>query len=363
MLDDVVSRKVARRGAKRVRFHVSLVLLGGWWLPVTAADMRLSVVLCTWNGAAYLQAQLDSLLAQTRLPDEIVIADDASSDATWEILQAFVARARALDIDVQVQRNPSNLGYVENFSSALLRATGSVLFLCDQDDVWRPDKLALMAARFTDDPSLLLLHSDARLVDADGASLHCLAFDAMQLTASEKQAIHAGRAFEVVMRRSFVIGATAAIRSGLLHLALPVAPGWVHDEWLAAVAAASGRVDFMDEALIDYRQHGGNQIGMQRRTLIMKWRELLLPRASLLGAEARRLQRLESFLASAGFQSAPKRAEQVRHKRTHFERRVALGHLPRYQRLLPILREANAGSYQRYGTGVRSMLRDLLRHD
>ena len=320
-------------------------------------------MICTWNGAAYLQVQLDSLLAQTLLPDEIVIADDASTDASAELLQTFVRQARALGIDVQLQCNSSNLGYVENFSGALRRATGSVLFLCDQDDVWRPDKLALMAACFADDPSLLLLHSDARLVDTRGESLHCRAFDALQLTMNERQAIHAGRAFDVVMRRSFVIGATAALRMELLDLALPVAQGWVHDEWLAAIAAAAGRVDFIDQALIDYRQHGGNQIGMRRRTLAIKWRDLLLPRARLLDAEARRLRHLEDFLSRASFQAGLERAAQVRHKRVHFEQRVALGHLPRYRRVLPILREAKAGCYRRYGTGGRSMLRDLLRHD
>jgi glycosyltransferase involved in cell wall biosynthesis len=324
---------------------------------------RLSVVICTWNGAAYLPAQLDSLLAQTLLPDEIVIADDVSTDASCGLLQRFALQARALGIDVQLQYNPHNLGYVENFSAALRRATGNVLFLCDQDDVWRADKLALMAARFADNPSLLLLPSDARLVDARGESLHCLAFDALQLTPDEKQAVHDGRAFDVVMRRSFVIGATAAVRRDLLDLALPVAQGWVHDEWLAAIAAAAGRVDFIDQPLIDYRQHGGNQIGMQRRTLAMKWADLLLPRAHLLDAEAQRLRRLEDFLARAAFPVGAERAAQVRHKRVHFEQRVALGHLPRYRRLLPILREAQAGCYRRYGTGGRSMLRDLLRHD
>ncbi|MEO5813319.1 MAG: glycosyltransferase family 2 protein, partial [Rhodanobacter sp.] len=136
-----------------------------------------------------------------------------------------------------------------------------------------------------------------------------------------------------------------------------------HDEWLTAIAAAAGRVDFIDQALIDYRQHGGNQIGMHRRTLGMKWRDLLLPRGRFLAAEARRLRRLEEFLAHAGFATAPERAAQVRRKRVHFEQRVALGQLPRHQRLLPILREAKAGCYRRYGTGARSMLRDLLRHD
>ena len=324
---------------------------------------RLSIVMCTFNGACYLQQQLDSLLAQSLLPDEIVIADDGSTDATLELLQAFRSRAEQAGIELRLRQNPRNLGYVENFTAELREASGDLLFLCDQDDVWRPDKLARMAAAFENDPSLLLLHSDARLVDAQGDSLHYSMFEALQLTLQEKQTIHAGAAFEVVLRRSFVTGATAALRRELIELALPVAPEWIHDEWLAAVASAAGRLDFIDEALVDYRQHGANQIGARKRTLAMKWRELLLPRGQLLAEEARRLQRLEQFLQQATFAGATGRARQIEHKRTHFEQRVAIGRLPRWRRMPAIWREARQGSYRRYGTGVRSMLRDLLRHD
>lgn len=327
------------------------------------AQLRLSIVICTYNGAAYLQAQLDSLLAQDRLPDEIVIGDDGSTDATLAILRAFVAKAQDMGIAAQLRENTRNVGYVENFSLGLRQATGDVVFLCDQDDIWRSDKLALMAARFDDDPRLLLLHSDARLVDAGGESLHCSLFDALQMTPDEKLAIHNDRAFEVVLRRSFVTGATAALRRELVELALPVAQGWIHDEWLTAVAAASGRLDFIDAPLIDYRQHGGNQIGARKRSLIMKWQDLVLPRGRLLSGEARRLRRLEDFLAQSAVSGSMNRAAQVRHKRIHFERRVAIGRLARLRRMLPIWHEAQTGCYRRYGTGGRSMLRDLLRHD
>ncbi len=324
---------------------------------------RLSIVICTYNGAPYLQPQLDSLLEQTCLPDEIVIGDDGSTDATLDILLAFAARARDAGIEVQLRRHPHNLGYVENFSEAMRLATGDILFLCDQDDVWRRDKMARMAARFEDDPSLLLLHSDARLVDANGDSLRCSLFTALQLTMQEKLAIHSGEAFEVVLRRSFVTGATTAFRRELVSQALPVAAGWIHDEWLAAVAAATGRIDFVDEPLIDYRQHDANQIGAGRRTLAMKWMDLLLPRGEMLGGEATRLLHLEEFIRQGGFPRGAERVQQVHQKRRHFERRVAIGQLPRWRRLPAILREARQAWYRRYGTGIRSMLRDLLRHD
>lgn len=324
---------------------------------------RLSIVMCTYNGAKYLQPQLDSLLTQTRLPDEIVLSDDASTDGSMAMLEAFSVRAQGRGIDVRLSRHASNVGFVENFSAALRQASGEVMFLCDQDDVWRSDKLAVMTSRFVSDPALLLLHSDARLVDANGGSLDCLMFQALQMTNDEKSAIHEGRAFEVVMRRSFVTGATTALRRQLIDLALPIGLDWIHDEWLAAVAAAVGKIDFIDAPLIDYRQHDGNQIGARKRTLAMKWQDLVLPRRQFLADEAMRLRRLESFLAVAVCFDGSSHAAQVARKRCHFERRVAIGQLARYRRLLPVLQEARSGDYRRYGTGGRSMLRDLLRHD
>src|SRR5690606_41217773 len=88
-----------------------------------------------------------------------------------ERLQACAAGARVRGVAVERQRNPANLGYVRNFERALQRARGDLVFLCDQDDVWHPEKIARMAARFLAEPELGLLHTDARLVDADGAWL------------------------------------------------------------------------------------------------------------------------------------------------------------------------------------------------
>ena len=322
---------------------------------------KVHILLSTYNGIRFLQAQLDSLQQQDYPNLAIYIRDDGSKDGTIEFLQRYQAQFDNTKLSIG-----ENLGYIRSFFELVRTCEdqpGDLYAFCDQDDVWRPDKLASMAERFRADPSLLLLHSDARLVDAGGESLGCSLFDALQLTAEEKQAIHADRAFEVVLRRSFVTGATAAFRRELVELALPVAQDWIHDEWLAAVAAAAGRVDFIDEPLIDYRQHDANQIGMRRRTLAMKWRDLLLPRGRLLSDEAGRLRRLEAFLAEAGLRDGVERAVQIRHKRSHFERRVAIGRLPRLRRLLPVLHEAREGCYGLYGTGGRSVLRDLLRHD
>lgn len=327
------------------------------------SGLKLSVVLCTFNGAAYLQPQLDSLLAQTRLPDEVVVGDDGSSDGSRGLLEAFAERATARGVRVQLIFRDRNLGFVRNFSESLGAADGDVLFLCDQDDVWHADKLAAMAARFADDPSLSFLCSDARLVDAQGNDLHSSLFDALELSVDELRAIHQGRAFDVLLRRSMATGATAAFRRELLALAMPVGAGWIHDEWLAMIAAVTGRVDALEQPLIDYRQHGGNQIGMRKRNWVDKWNDLLRPRGDQFRAEVQRLESLQRHLASLDPGAFDDALRHIAHKHEHFARRVSAGCRPRWSRLPLVLQQAANGNYRRYGTGGRSMLRDLLRRD
>ena len=98
----------------------------------------LSVALCTYNGARFIIAQLESIAAQSRLPDELIICDDHSRDGTLDLVRRFAVSA---SFSVCVHANPKNLGSTRNFEQAVEMCKGDIIVLCDQDDVWRPDKL------------------------------------------------------------------------------------------------------------------------------------------------------------------------------------------------------------------------------
>jgi glycosyltransferase involved in cell wall biosynthesis len=325
--------------------------------------LKLSLVLCTYNGEAYLAEQLESVLGQTRLPDEVVIGDDGSIDATWSILESFTERATKRGISVQLVRQPKNVGFVINFSDALRAATGDVLFLCDQDDVWYPEKLEVMGDRFARDPQLLMLATDARLIDASGAPLGLTAFAALGLSAEERAALHQDRGFEVLLRRSLMTGATAALRRSVLPMALPVGSGWIHDEWLAVVLAAVGRVDIIEQPLIDYRQHANNQVGMRRRGWSDWWRDMTSPRRQQFEADLVRMRGLASHLAVLDDAVPDAHMRAIESRMRHFQARLELGRDKRLARLPAVWREWRLGNYRRFGTGWRSALRDVLRHD
>src|SRR3977135_1401293 len=96
-----------------------------------------SAALCTFNGARFLEPQVTSLFAQERTLDQIVAVDDASTDASFSLLESLAARS---PVPMQVYRHPSQLGHVRNFERAISLTRGDVIFLCDQDDAWYPEK-------------------------------------------------------------------------------------------------------------------------------------------------------------------------------------------------------------------------------
>ena len=97
-----------------------------------------SIALCTYNGERFLSQQLESLAAQTILPDELVICDDASSDSSLRILEDFAQKAPFI---VRIFKNPKNLGYIKNFEKAIGLCSMDVIFLSDHDDYWESEKL------------------------------------------------------------------------------------------------------------------------------------------------------------------------------------------------------------------------------
>lgn len=319
-----------------------------------------SVVLCTYNGARYLPAQWASVLAQSRLPDEIVVRDDASTDATAALLDQLAADARARGVAVKLIRGEHNLGYVANFQAALQEASGEVLFLCDQDDIWHPHKLATQLAAFERRPALLLLCTDARRVDAAGNNLRGSLFNTLRVTAAEWRCIRGGRGFEVLLRRNMATGATIALRRSLMADARPFPVGWVHDEWLAIIAAAMGGFDGLEFALIDYRQHPGNQLGMPHRNRWQRLKDLLNPPATDMDALIAREGRLLARLAQLGKRAPATATAQAREKLAHLEARRAATGAP-WSRLGPVLREALYGRYRRFGAGWRTAVRDVIR--
>ncbi len=324
--------------------------------------------MCTFNGARYLNEQLQSIAAQTRPPDELIICDDLSADDTAEIVERFATRA---SFPVRLIRNPQRLGSTKNFEKAMQSCSGELIALADQDDVWEAEKLARLEAEFQRQPKTGLIFSDAEIVDDELRPTGRRMWAEVGFGEREKRLVRQGRALEVLLPGWSVTGATLALRSRFRELAFPIPTNlsMIHDGWLALVIAAVTDVDFIDQPLIKYRQHAAQQIGAPERAAragrpVLKSMDALQAamRAetsyeSLIEIGERVRQRLASRCGQFECGNALSRLDQrLLHLRTRAGMPAnALSRLP------TVLRELFAGRYHRYSTGFRSAAKDFVR--
>ncbi len=219
----------------------------------------ISVALCSYNGAKYIREQLESITGQSLRPKEIVVCDDGSSDGTVELVESF---ARSAAVDVRVYRNERQMGVNANFSRAIGLCRGAYVVLSDQDDIWAKDKLELSMAEMARQEKAIgikrpcLVHSDLKVCGSDG---RVLATSYMRRQGLNHVTEAPLRRLQV---RGFVTGATVLMNRALVEVALPIPEEAVHhDWWLALVAAAAGRIGFVPQVLVFYRQHSSNVIG------------------------------------------------------------------------------------------------------
>lgn len=231
--------------------------------------LRVSVLLCTFNAGEYLLPQLRSLADQTRPPDELIVRDDGSSDTTLETLRSFADDAA---FPVHITRNEQGLGPYHNFAAAVGIADGDLLFFCDQDDRWHPRKIEKQAAVLENNPAAALVACDARVCDADLYPSNRTFFSRVGLDAAMRQRLETvpGAAFDEFLRHPILSGATLCFRSSLRDLLLPMPSRWYHDSWTSLVAAASGPIRFIPEALQDYRQHEKQQVGIRSNSRLQR---------------------------------------------------------------------------------------------
>lgn len=326
--------------------------------------LAVSVALCTFNGGRYIADQIASIARQTLPPAEIVLSDDGSSDDTVErarnaLAECSVARPGSA-IGLTVLQNVTPLRVTRNFEQAARACRSPLISLCDQDDLWHPERLRRMVARFVAAPELQLLHTNARLVDAHGRPLGETLFEALGVQASELARIHEGQAVDVLLRRNLVTGATTVFRRELLdRYAAPFPPEWVHDEWLGFIAAATGQVDVLEDALIDYRQHDRNQIGARSPSFVANVRRAFSSRGDGYRQRAQKAVLLLERLEALGDAVATDTIVKLRGKVSHQRLRAGLPDA-RWRRVVPVLREAMTGRYDQFGRARQAVIRDLF---
>jgi glycosyltransferase involved in cell wall biosynthesis len=320
------------------------------------AQLSLSVALCTYNGSRFLSEQLQSIGSQSRLPDELVICDDRSSDNTVAIIKSFALEA---PFPLRLEVNPTNLGSTKNFELAISRCHGDVIALSDQDDIWKTDKLAYIERVFLSSASVGAVFSDADVVDEQLNSLGYKLWDRYGFTRKRRRHLVAGRAFQVLLDQNAVTGATLAFRSWLKEWVIPIPACWMHDAWIAAVTAAISDMSIIEEPLIQYRQHAQNQVGGRKPPLPEFLRGVVRDNTAFYQDYVNQLKLLRQRLTEC---SKLKRLDDLSlldSRILHFEARARMP-AQRLRRLPLALRELWTLRYFRHSNGSISLGKDLF---
>lgn len=220
----------------------------------------IEIIMSTFNGASYIEAQLDSIIAQTHGDWRLLIRDDGSVDATLQIIIAYTARYK--DRITLLQDARGNIGPCASFGVLLESTTANYVAMCDQDDVWLPDKLESQLRCIRDveagaDENLpVLVHSDLRVVDESGSVVAESFWRYQKLQPSRMQTLPG------LLVQNCVTGCATMVNRALVKLATPIPKQAImHDWWLALVAVSCGKVVAMQSVTLNYRQHGANQVG------------------------------------------------------------------------------------------------------
>jgi glycosyltransferase involved in cell wall biosynthesis len=214
---------------------------------------QISVALCTYNGAKYIDEQLQSIIDQDHPPQEIIVVDDQSTDNTIDILNKWRDNFPHL---FKIFINEKNVGFDKNFEKAISFCSGELISIADQDDIWMKDKLALLAACFTN-PKVTLAHG-ASLTLKNG-KLH---YFSGQL---RRYKLFEGSDSRKLFLLNQLSGHNIVFRKTLLLTAMPIPDNMYYDWWLAVNATAQGEVCAVKKYLVHHRKHGQNAFFSKNR--------------------------------------------------------------------------------------------------
>lgn len=314
--------------------------------------------MATFNGERYLGEQLRSIDAQDLQVEEILVRDDGSQDGTAAIV-ASEARDLRTSIDFRVNHQPN--GVAANFAGAMRECRSDLIALSDQDDVWEPAKTRQLSSLLAASGAWLVF-SDAAIIDGNSNPTGQLLSQSYGFTPSEHASLRSGDLLGAFLQRNLVTGATAMIDRRLLEFALPIPPGWLHDEWLAITAAALGKVAWSPRPLTKYRIHGENVVGVPPGGLTGLVQRGLGQLGLTVSQRAARGLDLAAWSREHEASLVPGAMAMIARKA---EYEVARAELPpsRFARLPGIAAQWRNGNYRRVGRGWRAVAQDIVRPD
>lgn len=216
-------------------------------------------MIASYNGSKFILEQINSLLNQTLIPNEIIICDDNSTDDTVGIARRIAEQA---NIPILVSTNRLQLGYRANFMQAASLASSDLISFCDQDDIWHPEKLQVIADSFTSNNILLVFHN-AELADESGRRVGRFVYNSnlpsRVFGRLEMSPWNSSLGFTQTFRRELLQLSTLRVMTEDPFIQ---SENLAHDQWMPLLAGAFGKIIYLDKVLVDHRQHQNNLFGI-----------------------------------------------------------------------------------------------------
>lgn len=219
----------------------------------------IDILLPTYNGEKYLKEQLDSILNQTYKNIRLIISDDCSKDSTPEILEEY----RKKDERIELYLQKENIGVVKGIEFLLKKVKSNYYMLADQDDVWLPIKVEKSIETLTKQNADLVF-GDLEVVDQNLKTIYPSFGDFMMLNRKINKYIDS---YKVNYLYNCVTGCTVLSKKEFIEKILPIpteSKYLIHDHWIGLIVALNGKLAYMPEKYIKYRQHGDNQVGTDK---------------------------------------------------------------------------------------------------
>ena len=221
--------------------------------------MKIDILMATFNGEKYLREQIDSILNQTYKNFRLLISDDGSTDATRDILKEYIAK----DDRIVVFLQKKNIGVVKNFEYLMEKVEAEYFMFSDQDDIWHKDKIQKTLDKM-EECNYDLVYTDLQVVDEN---LNIIQKSYWKLKGFDKKIKY--NDFNSLYLNNYITGCTMLVKSKWLNKILPLphkSEYILHDYWVALIVSKFGKMAYVSQPQIDYRQHIDNRVGSKRRS-------------------------------------------------------------------------------------------------
>ena len=220
---------------------------------------KVDILLATYNGEKYIREQIDSILNQTHKEFRLLISDDGSSDSTRDILNEYKAKDDRIEVFMQEE----NLGVVKNFEFLLGKVEAKYYMFSDQDDIWKSEKIEKSLNKIEE--GFDLVYTDLEVVDEN---LNVTYESYWKLKGIYKK-IKKYNNFESLYLNNFITGCTVISKKELIDSFMPlpnISKFVLHDYWISLIVSQNGKIAYIEEPLIKYRQHKNNKVGSKKKT-------------------------------------------------------------------------------------------------